>query len=86
MKGAGGCVLRREIGDPMPRFEEHGDADDAALAHPLSEARARSVAPRFRSAAIPDWRATTSGDVLLANRPMPRLDPDEVWDRLGDFA
>jgi len=41
----------------MPRFEENGDADDAALAHPLSEARARSVTQtQFRSAAIPDWR------------------------------
>ena len=71
----------------MPRFEENGDADDAALAYPLSEARARSVTPpQFRSAAIPDWRAGAAGDVLLADRPTPRVDPDEVWDRLGDFA
>jgi hypothetical protein len=71
----------------MPRFEEVGDADDAVLAHPLSEARARSLTPtRFRSAAIPDRRTSVAGDVLLAARPTPRVDPDELWDRLGDFA
>jgi hypothetical protein len=71
----------------MPRFEHDGGADDAAVAHPLSEARARSVAPaQFRPAAVADWRASTSGDVLVANRPMPRIDSDELWDRLWDFA
>ena len=71
----------------MPRFEEVGPADDAVLAHPLSEARARSLTPPpFRSAAIPDRRASAAGDVLVAVRPPPRVDPDELWDRLGDFA
>jgi hypothetical protein len=73
----------------MPRFEEAGHTDDAALAHPMNEARARSFAPTptpFRSAAIPDWRAGASGDVHRAERPTARVDPDEVWDRLGDFA
>jgi hypothetical protein len=71
----------------MPRFEEVAGADDAALAHPLSEARARALAPtRFRSAAIPDHRASAAGDVLVVDRPPPRVDPDELWDRLGDFA
>jgi hypothetical protein len=71
----------------MPRFEHDGDADHAALVHPPSEARARSVAPtQFRSAAVADWRASTSGDVLVVNRPTPRIDSEELWDRLGDFA
>ena len=84
---ARGSVLRRKIGDPMPRFEEVGGAEDAALAHPLSEARARALAAtRFRSAAIPDRRASAAGDVLVVDRPAPRVDPDELWDRLGDFA
>ena len=69
---ARGSVLRRKIGDPMPRFEEVGGADDAALAHPLSEARARALAAtRFRSAAIPDRRASATGDVLVVDRPAP---------------
>jgi len=71
----------------MPRYEHDGDADHVALAHPRSEARARAGAPtQFRSAAVADWRASTSGDVLVANRPTPRIDSDELWDRLGDFA
>jgi hypothetical protein len=71
----------------MPRFEHDGGADHGALAHPPREVRARSVAPtQFRSAAVADWRASTSGDVLVANRPTPRIDSDELWDRLGDFA
>ena len=71
----------------MPRFEHDGGVDHAALVHPPSEARARSVAPtQFRSAAVANWRAHTSGDVLVANRPTPRIDSDELWDRLGDFA
>jgi hypothetical protein len=71
----------------MPRFEHDGDVDHAALVPPPSEARARSVAPtHFRSAAVADWRVSTSGDVLVANGPTPRIDSDELWDRLGDFA
>ena len=48
----------------MPRFEEVGDADDAVLAHPLSEARRplAHAARRFRSAAIPDRRTSAVGD------------------------
>ena len=71
----------------MPRYEEAGHADDVARARARSEARARSLAPtRFRSAAVPDWRAVAPGDGYRADRPTTRVDPDEVWDRLGDFA
>jgi hypothetical protein len=76
----------------MPRFDHLTDADDAVLAHPLSDALARYLTgTEARYLAGIESRSVTtperaSGRVLLADRPATRVDPDELWDRLGDFA
>ena len=70
----------------MPRFDQANDAD-AVLAHPLTEALARyATQTQAPSAVTPEWQTSAPGSVLLIDRPTSRDDPDELWDRLGDFA
>jgi hypothetical protein len=76
----------------MPRFDHLPDADDAVLAHPLSDALARYLTgTEAQHLAGTESRSVTTaertpGSVLLADRPATRVDPDELWDQLGDFA